>query len=350
MIKKYLATLSQPSSVVSTIKVEKTVWQDKLIAAGSLKAVKGVNVTTELPGMVRHILFQPGAKVKKDDVLVELNTDTDVANLRALEASAELAKLVFERDKAQYAIKAISKAQLDTSTADLKAKAEQAHAQASIIAKKIIKAPFAGKLGISQVNPGQFMNSGYPVTTLQKLDPIYVNFSLPQQEFSKIVLGQTVSLTLDSYPDNIFTGKITTINPLIDNDTRNIQVQATMNNSDNKLLPGMFAQVNLDVGEPLSCLTLPQTAISYNPYGDIVYVVTPSDKKDAQGNSLLTATQAFVKVGNTRGDQVAILSGIKEGDIVVTSGQLKLKNGSPVTINNNISPSNNPNPMVENNH
>lgn len=349
MLKKYMSSQNQPSVTVSTIKAEKSDWQDKLSAAANLRAIKGVSVTAELSGMVRNIYFQPGASVKKDEVLVELNLDTDIATLKALESSAALAKIVFERDTAQFNIKAISKAQLDTDAADLKSKTEQALAQATVVAKKVIKAPFDGKLGVSQVNPGQFLNGGDAVVTLQQLDPIYVDFFLPQQELAKIQLGQNLNLKIDTYPTLTFSGKITTINPLVDPDTRNVQVEATISNPEDKLLPGMFGQVNLDIDKPEAFLTLPQTAISYNPYGDMVYIVNQSDKKDDKGKPILTAKQTFVKLGNTRGDQIAILSGIKEGDIVVTSGQLKLKNGSPVTINNSVLPANNPHPTVENN-
>jgi membrane fusion protein (multidrug efflux system) len=218
-----------------------------------------------------------------------------------------------------------------------------------VIAKKVIKAPFDGKLGVSQVNPGQFLNAGDAVVTLQQLDPIYVDFFLPQQELAKIQIGQNLSLKIDTYPDLTFVGKITTINPLVDPDTRNVQVEATISNPLDKLLPGMFGQVSLDIDKPEAFLTLPQTAISYNPYGDMVYIITQSNKKDKKGKPILTAQQTFVKLGNTRGDQIAILSGVKEGDVVVTSGQLKLKNGSPVTINNTVLQANNPHPSVENN-
>lgn len=349
MINKYMSSQAEPTISVSTIKAESSAWQDKLTSAATLRAIKGVSVTTELAGLVRNIYFTPGATVKQDDILIELNTATDIATLHALEASAALAKIVYERDKAQYAIKAISKAQLDADEADLKAKNDEVVAQSTTVAKKIIKAPFAGRLGINQVNPGQYLNVGDPVTTLQQLDPIYVDFFLPQQALAKVKLGQTVEVSIDTYPNKTFSGKITTINPIVDKDTRNVLVEATIHNDEDKLLPGMFGQATLDVGEPQTFLTLPQTAISYNPYGDIVYTIHQSDKKDKKGNPIEIAQQNFVKLGDTRGEQIAILSGIKDGDIVVTSGQLKLKNGSPVSINNNILPSNNPNPQVKNN-
>lgn len=208
-------------------------------------------------------------------------------------------------------------------------------------------APFAGRLGINNVNPGQYVNVGDNIVTLQTLDPIYVDFFLPQQELVNIFIGQTVTAVCNTYPGKVFTGKITTINPLVDTATRNVQVEATLSNPSQLLYPGMFATVEAVVGKPENFLTLPQTAISFNPYGDVAFIVREQGK-DKKGEPKLVVSQTFVTVGNTRGDQVAITKGLKEGDTVVVAGQLKLKNGSQVRINNSVLPKNDPNPTPVN--
>ncbi|MBS0289596.1 MAG: efflux RND transporter periplasmic adaptor subunit [Proteobacteria bacterium] len=335
MIKSYMQKQGAPAVAVSTIKAQQSPWQPQINASGSLRAVKGVDVTTEIAGLVRSIQFKPGANVKKDDLLVVLNDDAEIAQLRVLIASAEIAKTTFERDKAQFEVHAVSQQTLDNDAASLKGAKAQVDQQQAIVDKKIIRAPFNGRLGISNVNPGQYLNPGDKIVTLQSLNPIYLDFYIPQQNLKQLRIGQPVVMTTDSYPGQKFTGKISTINPIIDTATRNIQVEALINNPQKILLPGMFASVEIATGKPEKHLTLPQTAISYNPYGEIAYIV-----KEGK------AQQTFVTTGDKRGDQVTVLKGLKEGDEVVTSGQLKLKNGSAVTINNSIQPSNNPDPKV----
>jgi len=218
------------------------------------------------------------------------------------------------------------------------------------VEKKTLRAPFAGKLGISIVNPGQYLNPADKLVTLQTIDPIYVDFYLPQQQLPQVAIGQTVTLTTDTYKDVPFTGKINAINPKIDTNTRNVQVEATIPNPKRQLLPGMFANVRVNSGEESRYITLPQTAITFNPYGDTVFVVKPSDKKedkDEKGNARLLAQQVFVTTGPTRGDQVAILKGIEPGTEVVTSGQVKLKSGTPLIVDNKVQPSNSPNPKPQ---
>lgn len=332
---------------VSAMKVGYSFWQPRLKATGSLRAIRGVNVTTELAGMVQSIYFKPGAFVTEGTVLVQLNADSDIGLLHSLEANAELAKITYDRDKKQYDIHAISKQQLDTDAANLKSQRAQVEQQAATVAKKTIRAPFSGRMGISAVNPGQYINTGDKIVTLQTLDPIYVDFYVPQQALTELQVGQNVSLSADTFPGKSFHGKITTIDPLVDQSTRNIEVEATISNPKFELTPGMFARVEVSTGEPQRFLTLPQTAVSFNPYGEIIYVIRESGK-DKKGKPILTAHQVFVISGETRGDQVAILKGLKEGDMVVTSGQLKLKNGNQVAINNSIVPSNNPHPIVTN--
>jgi membrane fusion protein (multidrug efflux system) len=312
--------------------------------------VRGVDVTTEVAGLVRSINFKSGDEVKAGQVLAQLNADSDIAQLHSLEAAAELASTVYERDKAQLAAEVISKAQVDTDAGDLKSKRAQVAQQQAVVEKKTLRAPFAGKLGISIVNPGQYLNPADKLVTLQTIDPIYVDFYLPQQQLPQVAIGQTLTLMTDSYKDVPFPGKINAINPKIDTNTRNVQVEATVPNPKRQLLPGMFANVRVNSGEESRYITLPQTAITFNPYGDTVFVVKPSEKKedkDEKGNARLLAQQVFVTTGPTRGDQVAILKGIEPGTEVVTSGQVKLKTGTPLIVDNKVQPSNSPNPKPQ---
>jgi membrane fusion protein (multidrug efflux system) len=339
MSKKFMSARQAPPATVTAIKAASLPWQPAIKAIGSLRALRGVDVSSEIAGLVRTVHFTSGDEVKDGQVLVELNADADVALLRSLEAAADLAQTVHERDKKQFAIQAVSQATLDTDAADLKSKRAQVAQQAALVEKKTISAPFAGRLGISSVNPGQYVNPGDKLVTLQSLDSILIDFYVPQQELSRIALGQRVVVTTDSYPGRTFRGKITAINPKVDPATRNIELEATISNPGHMLLPGMYATVDVKAGVEKSYVTLPQTAVTYNPYGDTVFLVQESGK-GPEGKPLLTVKQTFVDVGPTRGDQVAILSGVKEGETVVTSGQLKLKNGSTVVINNQVQPSN----------
>jgi membrane fusion protein, multidrug efflux system len=350
MMQKYMGKGPQPAATVSAMKAEYQVWQPQLNAVGTLRAVRGVDVTTEVAGLVRSINFKSGDEVKAGQVLAQLNADSDIAQLHSLEAAAELASTVYERDKAQLAAEVISKAQVDTDAGDLKSKRAQVAQQQAVVEKKTLRAPFAGKLGISIVNPGQYLNPADKLVTLQTIDPIYVDFYLPQQQLPQVAIGQTLTLMTDSYKDVPFPGKINAINPKIDTNTRNVQVEATVPNPKRQLLPGMFANVRVNSGEESRYITLPQTAITFNPYGDTVFVVKPSEKKedkDEKGNARLLAQQVFVTTGPTRGDQVAILKGIEPGTEVVTSGQVKLKTGTPLIVDNKVQPSNSPNPKPQ---
>lgn len=345
MIKKYIFNMKPPPVVVAAQKVTYQTWQPRLRAIGSLRAVLGVDVTTEAAGLVTAIHFTPGTYVKKDTLLVELNASSEIGRLHSLEASARLACITYQRNKAQYAISAVSKQTLDNDEANLKSLQAQVAEQAALIAKKRIRAPFSGQLGISNIYPGQNLNPGDKIVTLQILNPVFADFPIPQQQISRIAIGQVVTLQLEMYPNIQFPGKITTVDPKVDPATRNIQVEATVPNPKALLLPGMFAHVFVTTGKPEHILTLPQAAISYNPYGDLVYVVKESGK-NKDGKPMLTATQVFVTTGEKRGDQVAILKGLHEGDMIVVAGQLKLKNGSEVLINNTIKLSNSPNPKA----
>ena len=349
MMKHYFASMQNPAITVSTAKAGYSSWQPQLKAVGSTRAILGINVTAQLGGMITKVYFTPGSIVKQGDILVQQNADPNIAQLHALEANAELAKITYERDKAQYQVKAISKQQLDTDEQNLKSLRAQVAQQAAIVAQLTIKAPFSGRLGISNVNPGQYLQPGDNIVPLQQLDPIYVDFYLPQQAIAQLKTGQSVTIKTDAFPGKTFSGKITTINPIVDTDTRNVEVEATIANPNLELQPGMYTNVIVVTNKPAPRLTVPQSAISFNSYGDIIYVVQEKGK-DKKGNPILIANQVFVTTGEARGDQIMILKGIKAGDTIVTSGQLKLRNGSPITVNNKVQPANNPSPRVSNDH
>jgi membrane fusion protein, multidrug efflux system len=364
-IQKLIAASPKPSpQTVTATKVASQDWQPALAAVGSVAPVRGVDVTTEIAGLVREIHFKSGQDVRKGDVLVELNADADKAQLAALEAAADLSATVLKRDKAQYDAQAIAQAQVDADSADLKSKRALAAQQQAVIDKKTIRAPFSGKLGITTVNPGQYVNPGDKIVTLQTIDPVYVDFNLPQKQVGVLQVGQVVNVTSDGFAGVSFPGRITAISPKVDTTTRNVVVEATLPNPKRQLLPGMFANASVEVGDKKHYLTLPQTAITYNPYGATVFVVLTADEaaaaarqaasgasapapaKPASGSGLVVQ-QAFVTTGETRGDQVAILKGLKEGQMVVTSGQVKLKNGTPIVIDNTVQPANSPNPTPQ---
>jgi membrane fusion protein, multidrug efflux system len=332
-----------PPVTVSAMKAEFQTWQPRIRAVGSLRAVRGVDVTSEISGLVRTLHFASGDVVEAGRLLVQLNADADIAQLHALEAAAELAQTVYERDKKQFAIQAVSQATVDADSADLKSKKALAAQQAALIDKKSIRAPFAGKLGITTVNPGQYINPGDKIVTLQTLDPIYIDFFLPQQELSRIAINQKLSASADGYPGQTFSGRITAVNPRVNADSRNVQVEGLISNPRQQLLPGMYASVEIATGEKGSYITLPQTAISFNPYGNTVFVVEQGEP-GPDGKARLTAKQKFVTTGARRGDQIAVLEGVKDGETVVTGGQLKLRSGSPVIIDNRIVPANEPAP------
>ena len=338
MIKKAMSAQQAPAVTVSATQAEYQNWQPKLTSVGTMRALNGVDVSTEVAGMAQEILFQSGEQVHKGQVLVRLNTEADQALLQSLQAAAELSRTIYERDQRQYKAKAISKAALDASQADLKVKQAQAAQQQALLAKKTIRAPFDGRLGITTVSPGQYLNPGEKIVTLQCSSSVYVDFYLPQQDVALIASGQNVIVMTNTYPGRSFQGRITAINPIVDQQTRNIQVEATVANPKYELLPGMFASIEVQAGQENRYLTLPQTAITYNPYGDTVYIVEEKGR-GPQGNPNLIAKQTFVTVGPQRDGQIAILKGLKQGDRVVTSGQLKLKSGSPIVINNEIQPS-----------
>ncbi|KAF1027482.1 MAG: Multidrug resistance protein MexA [Pseudomonas sp.] len=334
-----------PAAVVTALHVPYEDWQPNVSAVGSIKAVRGVDVTTEVGGIVRTLGFKPGQEVAAQTLLVQLNADSDIAQLHALEATADLAAIVLKRDRAQLAVNVVSQAQVDSDTADLKAKLAAAEQQRALVEKKSIRAPFAGRIGITSVNPGQFLNPGDKIATLQTFDPIYIDFTVPQTQLEAIAIGQGVAVTADGLSNQTFSGRISTVDTQFDATTRNVTVEATIENPKQRLVPGMFARAVVNSGSPQRYLTVPQTSVTYNPYGTTVFIATSS--KNDKGEEVLTAQQTFIKTGPTRGDQVAIVSGVKEGDLLITSGQMKLKNGSPVKIDNSAAPLNDPAPTPQ---
>ncbi|MBC7665861.1 MAG: efflux RND transporter periplasmic adaptor subunit, partial [Caulobacter sp.] len=326
-IQKLIASSPKPyPQTVTATKVSSQDWQPALAAVGSVVPVRGVDVTTEIAGLVREIHFKSGQDVKKGDILVELNADSDKAQLDALNAAAELSASVLKRDKAQFDAQAIAQAQVDADSADLKSKRALAAQQQAIIDKKTIRAPFSGKLGITTVNPGQYVNPGDKIVTLQTIDPIYVDFNLPQKQIGALQVGQVVNVTSDGFAGVTFPGKITAISPKVDTATRNVVVEATLSNPKRQLLPGMFANASVEVGDKKHYLTLPQTAITYNPYGSTVFVVMTADEAaaaargaaasgaasppvqaTAASGSGLVVEPAFDNTGGTGGEQGPIL-------------------------------------------
>jgi len=342
VIKKSIAEQGIPPQTVSTAKAQFSEWQGEFQAVGTLRAVRGADLAPEVSGVITAIHFQSSQEVEEGAPLVQLNNEADVAKLQSLQAAVELAEANYDRDQKQLAIQAVSQAVVDADAATLKSAKAQVAEQKALVAKKLIRAPFAGRLGIRAVDLGQYVNAGTKLVTLQSLDPVYVDFFAPQKSLGRVAIKQKVTLRTDAFPGQEFSGEISSLDPKVDPATRNVQVRATVRNAKRSLLPGMFATVVIASGGTQRFLTLPQTAVSYNPFGDTVFVVEEGKGKDDK--PVLLAQQKFVTTGEARGDQVAILSGIKEGDTVVTAGQIKLRSGFPVIVNNSIQPANEPAP------
>ena len=347
MVAKFMASRGIPPQTVSTIKADISEWQPQMRAVGTLRAARGADLSAQVSGIVSEVHFESGSEVAEGALLVKLMDADDVAKLNALKATAALAKITYDRDAQQFKAQAVSRQALDTDEQNLKNAEAQVAQQQALVNYKSIRAPFAGQLGIRQVDIGQYLSSGTPVVTLQALDPIYFDFFVPQQALDVLKAGQPISLETDTYPGQEFNGTISAINPKVDPATRNVQVRASLQNTDHRLLPGMYASVTIHYGDTQPYVTLPQTAISYNPYGTMVYVV---DHQGADKDSKQPAVvhQKFITVGDTRGDQVAIMTGVSDGDEVVTAGQNKLNNGSTIIVNNTVQPSNDATPTPPN--
>lgn len=340
MIGRFLASMANPPQTVSVATAKLSEWTPTLEAIGTFRAVSGADLALEASGVVEKIEFQSGEDVAEGQILLELRKDTDKSRLESLKATAELNEINLRRDQAQLKLKAVAQATVDSDSANLKsAKAEVAQ-QEAVIAQKTLRAPFSGRLGIRSVDLGQYLGAGTVVVTLQSLDTLYLDFVVPQQNLNGLTVGQTVSAAVDAYPGQSFTGKVSAINSKIDQASRNVQVRATFANPGLKLRPGMFAAVTIALGKPEQLVTVPQTAIVHAPYGASAYLAQkPADAKE--GDSALVARQTFVQLGLTRGDEVAVTKGLKAGDVVVTAGQMKLRNGVSLKI------SDAPQPAVE---
>ena len=344
MIKRALAGDGEPVQTVTAVPASLQTWQPTLTAVGTVRAIRGADLAFEVAGVVAQVSAKPGSEVKQGQTLVALDDSAEAAQLKQLQAVANLAELTLGRTQAQLAAHAVSQADVDNAQADFKAKQAGVQAQAAQVAKKHLVAPFAGQVGIVGTSAGAYLNPGMVVLTLQQLDSVYVDFFLPQKDAGQLKPGQTVTLGVDGYPGRSFLGKVTAVNPKVDSSTRNIQVEATFSNPGRSLLPGMFARVTMNQGLRQEYLTLPQTAISYNPYGAIVFLAA---KSQAGSKEVLKAQQVFVTPGDTRGDQVAILKGLQPGALVVSSGGLKLRNGTPLLIDNRVQPANDANPAPQ---
>ena len=333
--------MTPPPETVTSAIVKEEDWAPMLSAVGSVNAVQGAVVSTELGGMVSEIGFQNGTLAKKGDLLVKLDASQEEALLRSAQAEVELARTDLERTRDLAAKKVVSNSDLDAAQSKFRRLTAVVDQMQSNIRKKAIVAPFDGQLGIRQVNIGQMINSGQPVVALQSLDPVFADFALPQQYFSKLSQGLEIRVTTDAMPGRVFNGKLTAVNSMVDVATRNVLVQATLANPDHALRPGMFAKVEVVLPEKERALVIPGSAISYAPFGDSVFVIE-KQKDPKTGKESQTIRQQFVRVGEMRGDFVSITTGLKPGETVVGTGVFKLRNGMSVTINNDLAP----NPQV----
>jgi membrane fusion protein (multidrug efflux system) len=328
---EYMRTMKPPPAVVSSAVVKPTVWRSELTAVGTLRAVQSVDLTPEVAGTVREILFASGTEVAKGAPLVRLDTAAEDAKLKSLMAEVALARANFERDTKLNAQGHVSQARLDATRSSLDSLLAQADEQKALIAKKVINAPFPGRLGIRRINLGQYVQAGTPMVDLQQLDPIYVDFTLPERFLGTLGPGQSVSFTVAAFPGRRFTGKVTAVSPQVDSATRSVPLQATVQNGDRALRPGMFAQLTVGLPSERSVLTVPVSAVTYNPYGNSVYLIVPRD-----GDRIAQMSQ--VQTGETRGGMIEVTAGLKQGDEVVSVGQNKLRSGQTVAVDNRVAP------------
>lgn len=353
---QFFDNMPQPAVAVSSSVAERQHWSDIVEAVGTFVAVNGADVTTEVGGVVSAIRFESGQSVERGDVLLQLNASTEQATLRSLEASLKLATTQRDRFRELQGKRLVSRSELDERESEAERLEAEVNAQRTLIAKKTIRAPFSGRLGIRRVNLGQYLNPGDPIVSLQSLDPIYLDFTLPEQQTGLVMEGARVQARVDAMPGQTFEGQITAIEPLVDPATRNFKVQATFSNADGTLRPGSFAKVNFDQGSERSVVVIPQTAVSFNPYGNAVFVINKvaraEGETDMMGQPLtgdkLVVSQRFIKTGPPRGDLIAVVEGLEAGEEVVTSGLLKLRNDAEVTINNKVQPAADSDPEPEN--
>lgn len=348
MMNQFFDNMPMPAVVVSATTVKSDTWTSEVTAVGSVAAVQGANLTTEVSGIVQKIHFDNGAEVNAGDVILTLDSATDGAQLKALQAAERLAQLERNRIQALFERKSISKSEYDKRQSELEQAQANVAAQQARLEQKTLRAPYTGRLGIRQVNLGQYVAAGDPIIGLQALDPMFINFTLPEQRYRDVKVGIDVRAQTDALGDTSFNGRISAIEPEIDADTRNFKVQATFANPQQQLRPGMFARIALNVGEQREVVVVPRSAISFNPYGNSVYVLTPSEQKGEDGKPQLVAKQRFVKTGEMRGDLIVVDDGLKVGETVATSGLLKLRSGATVVVNNSVQPDANIAPTPEN--
>ncbi|MCQ8278764.1 efflux RND transporter periplasmic adaptor subunit [Acetobacteraceae bacterium KSS8] len=334
---------AEPPVVVSDAVVTDRPWQDSLQAFGQIRAVQGADLSAQVPGIVDEIDFRSGDEVKAGTVLMRLRLYDDSAKLQQLQALVSLWQANVARDRKQFAVQAISQATLDLDNANLRQYEAQVAAQEQQIEQKIVRAPFSGKLGIRQVDLGQYLPAGTTIANIEALDHLYVDFNVVQQDLSRIADGQSVDVSVDSWPNRVFHAKVVALDSHIDQASRMVSVRADLDNPDRALLPGMFAVAHLNVGSVTPRIAVPQGAISFNPYGNFVYVLTPDPKR----NGVFVATSRVVTLGARRGDLVLVEKGLNPGDRIVTAGLFKLRNGSAVTINNDVQPADSPDPTPE---
>ena len=328
---------TMPPTTVTSASVKDEDWAPRLTAVGSVSAVQGAVVSTELAGVVSEINFDNGAQAKKGEVLMKLDASQEEALLRSAEADAQLARTDLERARDLAMKKVVSGAELDSAQSKFRRMNAVVDQMRSSIAKKTVTAPFDGQLGIRQVNVGQMINAGQQVVGLTALDPVYVDFALPDQYLSKVAKGLEVTVRSDAFPGRLFKGKLTAINSMVDPVTRNVPLQATLENPDHALHPGMFAKVEVSLAETKKTIVIPGSAVSYAPYGDSVFVIEKQkDPKTGKESDMLR--QQFVRIGEARGDFVAVTQGLKQGETVVSTGVFKLRNGMAVAVNNDLAP------------
>jgi membrane fusion protein (multidrug efflux system) len=338
MMKKFMSANAQPPATVTAMQARRESWQRQETTVGTLRAMRGVDISSEVGGIVQKVHFTSGQQVQKGTLLFELDASEEVAQLEALKASRRLAEINHKRDQEQFARQAVSQAQFDASETELNRLKAEVDRQKAAVDKKRIRAPFSGRLGVTTINPGQFIDPSEKLVTLQDNRTLYVDFKLPQRLLSQLKKGQTIHVKSDTGINR--DGHIKAINAAVDPATRNLALEGLIENSDEALLPGMFVQVAIDIGAPEALLTLPQTAVSYNPYGSTLFVARTDGADSNEDKPTLKAHQIFVRTGPRRGDQIAIVDGLGDGDMVVTSGQMKLKNGTPLIIDNTVTPAN----------
>jgi membrane fusion protein (multidrug efflux system) len=339
------ASFQPPPTAVTTVVAQQETWPSTLDVIGTVEAIQGVTVSADLPGTVTNIHFESGQWVHQGDILVELDTRQEQAQLAEMEAQRDLARTNYDRTQKLVQDGILARTEYDNATSQKKVTEGQVGDIRATIARKTIRAPFSGVLGIRQVNLGQYLAAGQAIVSLQSLNPIYVNFGVPQGTTGRLATGRTLQITSNDFPGLQFAGRVTALDSVVNESTRNIQVQTTLANPQNKLRPGMFVQVSLGLGQSTQVIALPASAINYAPYGDSVFIV--SDLKDNKGNTYRGVRQQIVKLTGSRGDQIGVVSGINPGDEVVSSGVFKLRNGAAVQVNNKVQPGNSPHPRPE---